>query len=155
MELAYCPLCTAGTGLAALGASYLGIDDIIVGIWVGAFSLSLGILTAKSIKKTFIPWQKAIISLTIFFLTILPSKVFFKKLIPIYLHFVGPYGSILNKTYIINRFLAGSLIGGLIVFISPYINQAFIFLFKGKKIAFQKLIITFTLLALVSLVFYL
>lgn len=154
MLLAHCPLCAAGTGIVALGASYFGIDDAIVGIWVGAFSLSLGIVTAKAIKKKIIPLQDFFVAIIVYLLTVLPSAVFFKHYLPLYIHLFGPYGSALNTMYIVKRFYIGALLGALIIVVSPYLNNLIISLFKEKKIAFQKLILTFVLLFIISLIFH-
>ncbi len=154
MYLAHCPLCAAGTGLVALGASYFGIDDAIVGIWIGAFAFSLGLVTAKAVKRKLIPFQDTLITLAVFFSTVLPALAFFKHYFPLYIHLFGPYGSFFNKMYIVKRFLVGSFIGALVVVAAPGINSLIVSFFKGKKIAFQKLILTFLLLFVFSLVFY-
>ena len=154
MLLAHCPLCVAGTGLIAAGASFLGIDDLIVGLWIGAFALSLGMVTAKALKRKLFPLQDEIITLVVFLFTVLPSLGFFKHYMPIYLHLFGKYGSLFNKMYIVKRFLIGSFLGALIIIVAPYLNALIVSLRKGKKVPFQKLILTFALLTALSLVFH-
>ena len=39
---AHCPLCTGAVVAGAVGAKYLGLDVTILGIFVGAFAISLG-----------------------------------------------------------------------------------------------------------------
>ncbi len=40
---AHCPLCTAGAGVGVLIAKELGMKSSAIGVWVGAFSVALGL----------------------------------------------------------------------------------------------------------------
>ncbi|MBI2583353.1 MAG: hypothetical protein HYW25_01680 [Candidatus Aenigmarchaeota archaeon] len=50
---AHCPLCTAATGAVVAGARVAGIDDAVVGTFIGAFIVSTGFWTTRIINKTF------------------------------------------------------------------------------------------------------
>lgn len=47
---AVCPVCTVAIGGGLLLSHYLGIDDLIVGIWIGGLILALGLWLGKSFK---------------------------------------------------------------------------------------------------------
>jgi len=55
---AVCPVCTVAVGGGVLLSRYLGVDDLIIGVWVGGLLVSLGLWTATYIKKTFFKGQK-------------------------------------------------------------------------------------------------
>ena len=72
--MAHCPLCTAAVGSGLVIARSMGIDDSIVGIWIGAFIISTALWLNKFLVKRFrtIPFQKTIITVTFFLLTVVP-----------------------------------------------------------------------------------
>lgn len=41
--LAQCPVCTVAIGVGVGLCRYLGIDDLITGLWIGALLLALGV----------------------------------------------------------------------------------------------------------------
>lgn len=43
---AHCPLCTIGAGAAAVGAAWLGVSYMVIGVFLGAFGLAIGLWTA-------------------------------------------------------------------------------------------------------------
>ena len=145
---AHCPLCTVGAGAAAAGAVWLGVSKIVIGLLMGAFAMSMGMWFAKIPKKRFIPFQKTLIIIMIFFTTVLPLLPIFGAIGPLYIPFIGEYG----KTYAINYSLASSFLGGTITFISPSLNKKIKEKRKGKGIMFQGILLTFALLAVAALV---
>src|SRR3989344_4207602 len=70
--MAHCPLCVAGAMAAAGGASYLGVSNIVIGLFIGAFAVSVGFWVSRLIKKRYVPLQSTLLILLSYFLTILP-----------------------------------------------------------------------------------
>lgn len=55
---AVCPVCTVAVGGGLLISHYLGVDDLIAGVWIGGLILSLGLWTATSFKKQYLKYQE-------------------------------------------------------------------------------------------------
>ncbi|MBI2056642.1 rhodanese-like domain-containing protein [Candidatus Pacearchaeota archaeon] len=101
---AHCPLCTIGAGALGAGAIWLGVSPVVVALFIGAFAMSIGMWFARIIKKKYIPFQNFLIVAIIFFTTVIPLILMpiFKALGPLYLSFIGDYGT----TYVFNYSLA-------------------------------------------------
>ena len=82
--------------------------------------------------------------------TIIPLLPLINTPYPIYVSLFGEYGSLFNRTYLINALLVGSLIGGFIVSITPFVSKKISNIRDGKMIPFQGIIITFLLLSIVG-----
>jgi len=150
---AHCPLCTAGAGALAIGAAYLGVSNYIVGVMIGAFALALGFWIPRTIKKKYIPYQDELLTIIIFFSTVIPIMPFVQHYTSFNIYWFGEYGGIFNKTYMVSRFLIGSLVGALIMLVSPYVSRELSKLRKNKLFPYQGIIITFIMLLAVSLLF--
>lgn len=150
---AHCPLCTVGAAAAAGGAVWLGVSKLVVGLFVGAFAVSMGFWISRKIKKSYIPFQKALIIVLSFVLTILPLlPTISSQPYPLYITLFGDYGSLFNRVYLINASLLSSLIGGVIVAFSPKISSILTKSRRGKKIPFQGVIITLSLLLIIGII---
>lgn len=149
---AHCPLCTAGAGVAAVGAAWLGVGTAPIGVFIGAFAVALGFWFGNIIKKKFIPYQKSVLTLLSFGATVFPILSLMPGFFPVYISFAGDYGTILNRTYLINWFLIGSIIGGLIMVLAPFISRKITSLRNGKTYPYQGLGVTFGALLVVTLV---
>lgn len=145
---AHCPLCTMGAAAAAGGAVWLGVSNAAIGVFIGAFAVSMGWWIGKLIKKQYVPFQRSGIVAISFFTTVLPLLPMMEGIQPFYISLFGSYGSLLNRTYIINLFLAGSLLGGLIVCLTPWMSNILTKWRNGKMIPFQGILLTFLLLIL-------
>ena len=71
---AQCPVCIVTIGGSVLLSRYLGIDDLIVGIWAGALILSSGLWTAGFIKRTFFKGQKWVLTVLLWITTVFGLK---------------------------------------------------------------------------------
>ena len=142
--MAHCPLCTIGAGALGAGAIWLGISPVVVALFIGAFAMSMGMWFARIIKKQYIPFQKFFIIAIIFFATVIPLILMpiFKAIGPLYLSFIGDYGT----TYIFNYSLASSFLGGLIVLSTPSISNFITKKRNGKIFPFQGILLTLVLL---------
>lgn len=142
MALAHCPLCTAGAGIVALGAVELGLGPMSVGIFLGAFAVALGIWFARFLKKRYIPQQKTILVLLSFVTTILPLQAVLADYTSLYFSFWGEFG----KTLLINLFLIGGILGGLLMLSTPYLSRKLTLARGGVMFPFQGVVITLVLL---------
>lgn len=147
VSLAHCPLCTAGAGALAVLAAYLGVSSIVVGLLIGAFALALSLWIAGSIKKEYIHFQKPILSVVIFLSTVIPIMPLVKDYGPLYVPFMGEYGT----TYTLNLYILGVIIGTLIMYFAPFISR-FVTKIRQKQIPFQGISITIALLVITSVV---
>ncbi|GIW66575.1 MAG: hypothetical protein KatS3mg095_0473 [Candidatus Parcubacteria bacterium] len=181
---AHCPLCTAGAGIGALIAKELGMKSLVIGIWIGGFSVALGWWLANFISSRVGSFDTPvrpsltlrlghsptaypnltrqtrsllnIFSILISFLSIvLPFKLYFYETGSFYLYLFGDYGTLFNRTYVYDKFLLGSIIGALIILVSPSISKKIIQLRQGKIFPYQGLIINFALMILISIIFQL
>lgn len=145
---AHCPLCTLGAVAVAGGAAWLGVSHIVIGLFIGAFAVSLGWWFSGILKKSYFRYQKLAIILFFFLTTVLPLLPLIKAPTPypLYISFFGEYGSMFNRTYLFNLFLVGSIIGGLIVSLTPSLSKAITSWRKGKTLPYQGLTLTFILL---------
>jgi hypothetical protein len=139
---AHCPLCTIGAAAAAGGAAYLGVSYTVIGLFIGAFAISTGMWFSKVIKKQIIPMQvHAIVALS-FITTIIPINPFFTDLHPLFISWIGPYGTTIGLDF----FLLGSILGGLITLSTPILSSKVTHLRNGNHIPFQGIILTLSLL---------
>ena len=149
---AHCPLCTAGAAAAAGGAAWLGVSKIVIGVFIGAFAVSVGWWVSTLIKKQYVPFQRPLIILFSFVTTVFPllSLEVMRSNYPVLLSFFGDYGSLLNRTYILNLFLVGSILGGFIVSITPWLSKKITIVRNGKMLPYQGILLTFLLLIISS-----
>lgn len=145
---AHCPLCTAGALIAASGAGFLGVKSIVLGLFIGAFAVSIGSWISNMLKKQYIPFQRGILILLSFATTILPLNPIFGAVSSIYLPWMGKYGT----TYVFNTFLAGSAVGGIVMLISPYLSNFLTKIMKGRHFPFQGLILTLSFLISIAII---
>ncbi len=150
---AHCPLCTAGAGAVAGAAVLFGVQNSVVGLFLGAFAMALGLWFGKKLKFN-LKYKEELVGVLSWVLTILPLMPLFKSYTALYVYLAGDYGSLLNRSYIVDKFIIGSIVGALIVYISPYISRR-ISEIRKKTIDFQGIIITFVLLAVVGIIFQL
>ncbi len=153
-SFAHCPLCTVGAGIGAVIAKQLGMKTSVIGIFIGAFAIALGWWLANILRKKINFKFLTLISVVISYLTIvLPLKLYFYETGSFYLNLFGDYGSLFNRTYVYDRFLFSSILGGLIIIISPFVSKQIIKIRNGKIFPYQGLIITFVLLFFLALFF--
>jgi hypothetical protein len=144
---AHCPLCTVGVGMISGVAATFGINEMSIGVFVGAFALAMGLWISNLLR--FEGWRRWILVLSSFALTVFPLTTIMGDLLPLYIHVAGDYGSLLNRTYLVNLFSVGSVIGAVITLVSPEISWRIAFK-RGKAIKHQGVFVTIFLLLLVS-----
>lgn len=161
---AHCPLCVVGAAAAATGAKLLGMTNLALGVLLGGFAMAMGLWTnnliwnfARRRKWSVSTKVKKIVSsffiTAVSIATIIPMALRFPVNKGLYIFIIGGYGSILNRTYVINEFLITTLIGAGIIIASPYISSWIRKLREGRMIPYQGMIITFFLLIITSVIF--
>ncbi len=144
--LAHCPLCTIGAGVLAVFAASIGVSSMVVGIMIGAFALALGLWIGKMPKRQYIPLQYPILAFLIYLSTIVPIMPLIVDYGPLYISWWGDYGSFFNRTYTINLFVAGALLGAVLLLAAPYMSRLMTRMRDGKHFPYQGISITFGLL---------
>ena len=141
---AFCPICTVAAAGGVGLSRWLGIDDLITGLWIGALIISttmwiINWLTKKGLKSVI---YKIIIFVVLVALAVIPLYRF--EII----------GHPMNRVWGIDKLALGMGAGFVLFWIFEYIS----ILFKNKRgklyIPFQKVIIPVALLAIVSLIVY-
>lgn len=143
---AHCPLCTAGAGAAAGAAALLGVKYGAIGVFLGAFAMALALWMARLVTKRYLPYQKLLIIGAVYLSTLLPLIPFTRDYSSVFVSWGGDYGSLLNRTYLVNWFIVGAIIGSVIVYATPAISAGLTKLRQGKAVKFQGLMLTFSLL---------
>lgn len=141
---AFCPVCVGATGAGVVIARSYGVDLTIIGIWIGAFIISLSLWINKVLKRKFeksIPFQGLLLTILILILFI----VFF--------NFTDLIGS--QKIFGIDKLLFGIITGCLVTIFGSFLSN----IIKNKRLRtifpFQTIAIILFLLILVSLLFWL
>lgn len=148
---AHCPLCVGGAGAAAALASFLGVSYGSIGVFMGGFAVALSLFIANRLPKK-IKFQNIIVGWLLYLTTFIPMYPFLKgDYLPWFISSGGEYGSLLNRTYLIDMFIVGAIIGSLIVFYSMKLSAYITRKRDGKQIKFQGMILTFSLLTVAAL----
>lgn len=142
---AVCPVC-AMTIVCGLGLSrWLGVDDIVSGVWLGGFLVSIIIwclhwLDKKQIVFRFRWLGAAVLSYGIIFAV---------------LYSTGLLGHPLNKFWGIDKLILGVLSGSLIFLLGHFLSNFLKKKNQGKSFfPFQKVVLPVSLMIILSLVFY-
>ena len=152
---AHCPLCTMGAAAATGVALWFGVKGSVVGIFLGAFAVSIGFVIGKMIKKKYIPHQTFWIIIFSFLTTVLPIMPFLKTgtpvdYYPVLISLAGGYGTLLNKTYLISVPLVITIFGGVVVCLTPLLSRKISDLRSGKIIPFQGTMLTLAILVIAA-----
>ncbi|MBI4896420.1 MAG: hypothetical protein HY832_02630 [Candidatus Aenigmarchaeota archaeon] len=147
---AHCPVCSAATGMAVVGARLYGIDDLVLGVFTGGFIISTALwfnnfLLKRNKGAKYLPMQKTIMVLFSFVTTIVT------------LYMAG----LLNNTaaiytmFGIDKLFIGSLIGTAISIVA-YETHAILKSRNNDKnyLPFQSIIMVLSFLVITSALFY-
>lgn len=139
---AHCPLCTAAVGMGVAVTRFYGVDDMIVGLWVGAFIISTALWLNNVLKKKYIPFQDHIVTILIFAATIISFY----------------FGGLFNASSIfgVDKLLLGIIAGSILVYAGLFISSNVKQINKNKVIfPFQTIIFILALLAITSVIVWL
>jgi len=139
---AFCPLCAVATGILTGFFRWLGVDDTIIGLWLGAFLTSSSILLANYLaqKKWGIKLHGFTVVSLVYVLTI--ALLYWDGIL------TTPY----NKIFGVSKIIVGIIIGSAVILIAPYLNKLAKRLNGGKNfISHQKMLLSLSLLFVLSL----
>ena len=142
---AICPLCTIAVGAGIGAAEYAGIDDIIIGLWVGGFVVSLILWTIYWLdkKKIHFKFRKLVVTLAYYLIMVLP------------LYFLYMTNRPLDVFFGINKLLFGIILGSVSFVVFAQLYQFMKKRNGGKSLfPFQKVIMPISPLIVLSIVFY-
>lgn len=148
--LAHCPLCTAAAGAGIGIARFYGLDDAIIGLFLGAFIVSMGLWFNNWLKKKInIPFQTFLIIFASFLLTAIPLYLA-GIMTNFYIVKSAPQVSMLGlHIFGIDKLLFGTIVGILAVWssfsTSDYIKK------KRGKVLWNYQGLSFMLIALIIL----
>jgi len=142
---AVCPVCVVAVG-AGLGFSrWLGVDDIISSMWIGALLFSLSIWTIIWLKKKgwSFEYSESVIPISYYILTLAP------------LWYFGIMGNPLNTIFGIDKIIFGATVGTLIFWgatrLHDYLKQKN----NGKSFfSYQKVVLPVVILLIFSALLY-
>ena len=149
---AHCPLCTVGAGALAVVAASIGVSTPVVGVLIGGFALAMALWVAKLVKRKYFQLQDFVVTLAVFLTTVIPIMPLIREYRPLYISLFGEYGTIFHNTYLINLYLAGALVGALLVYVAPFLSRA-ISQKRGKTLPYQGVSLTLLLLIIAGLIF--
>ena len=143
---AVCPICTIAVASGLGFSRYLGIDDSVTGLWIGALILSSALWTANWLKNK--PWRiphKTLFSIVLFYLLVIPP-----------LFWMDMIGHEANKLWGVDKILLGTAIGSLVFMIGVFLDKYLRTLNEGKVfVYFQRVICPVLLLSISSVIFFL
>ena len=150
---AHCPLCTGGAGAAAALAALLGFKLGAIAVFMGSFAVAVSLWLPKKIKKKYFKHQDLALFWVAYLSTLAPMYPLLRgDYVSRYVAWSGDYGSLLNRTYILDLFFVGTIAGSLIVYFSPRLSAYISKQRGGKIVRFQGIILTFLLLIVVSVI---
>lgn len=141
--LAHCPLCTAATGAAVVATREAGLNDAIVGVFVGGLIISTGLWFNNILKKRVkpLPLQGVMMVLISFILTIITLKT------------AGLLNG-LEKLFGLNSLVVGSIAGTLLSIVAFSLSNQ-IKKKSGKTLfPFQTIVLTLVMLVIAAFIFY-
>lgn len=138
------PICAIGIGGGLWLANYLGINELTLGLWIGALIISLASQFNKFLikKNKAFPFSFIIILIVFWFLSFFPiwSKVGWQEKTR---YFCG-----------LPRVVFGSFLGMFVLYFSDWLNNKFLEKFHQNKVYFpyQRVIIPIIILIITSIV---
>jgi len=142
---AFCPVCVVAVGAGLELSHYLGIDDVVTGLWIGALLVGLSAWTLEWLKNKNITFrgEKTLTYFAYYALTIFP------------LYWYGFMGQDNHFFWGLDKLLLGIILGSVIFFLGGMLNLQLKKQNGGKVyFPFQKVVIPVGLLLVLSFVFY-
>lgn len=138
---ATCPVCVVTVGGGLFIAKRLGIDDLLVSIWISGLNTAIAFYIATKINKKILN-NPLVLSIIFYLLTI------------IYFLYSKQIGHLGNSVLGIDKILLGTTVGLFIFLISFFTEKKLRFLNKGKVLFYyQKVIIPFLFLVVTTVIF--
>ena len=142
---AVCPVCALAVGAGLELSHYLGIDDSVTSLWIGALIVSFIMWTLNWLdqKNYHFAYKKTLVALSFYVLTLLP------------LYWQDILGNPFNTLWGLDKIGLGIAIGGL----TFYLSEKWYDRLKEKNhqhayFPFQKVVMPVTALLILSVIFY-
>lgn len=147
---AVCPVCTVAVG-AGLGlARYVGVDDIVSGIWVGGLILSSSFWLSDWLKKRKFHFLQPITShLTLLSSILMYLTVFF----PLWIG--KTIGHPFNTIYGIDKLIFGTILGSVAFLLAVFWDKKVRKIYGHQFFVYQKMVFPVGFLVILSLIAYL
>ncbi|TAK96690.1 hypothetical protein EPO05_01275 [Patescibacteria group bacterium] len=142
---AVCPVCTIAIGAGVGLSRWLGIDDTIAGLWIGALTVSMIMWTLSWFEKKSwnFPWRTSLTVVGYYLLIVVP------------LFYTGIMGHELNKIWGIDKLLLGIIAGSAAFYGSAKWYEQLKTKNAGHaQFPFQKVVMPVGAIAILSLLFY-
>jgi hypothetical protein len=146
LAFAYCPVCVIGSSVLVIAGYELGVKKIVMGLLIGGLAIVVGDWLNNLIKKKFFKGQNLLVIVLTFIISYLPVKNWIADYTYLTLN-ISNY----QKFLLIDKSLLTGILGGILVFIAPYISK-WITKKRGKPILLQRVIITLVLLIIFGLI---
>lgn len=147
ISLAVCPVCSVAVGAGVGLSRWLGVDDTISGLWIGALIVSMIIWTINWFNKRSIIFKFRNFLITLFYYSIIIIPLYYSKII---FFNINPFFLFFDK-------LTFGIILGSFIFMA--ISDLYLYLKKMNKghaiFPFQKVVMPVGALILSSLILYL
>ena len=147
---AFCPLCTVAVGAGVGVSRSLGIDDVIVGLWIGGLLVSSSMWLfewlkgKKIVKKESKKWLALGVAILMYALVLVPLK------------FTGIIGYPFNTMMGIDKVVFGIVLGSIVFFSAGKLHFYLKRLNREKVyIPYQKVILPVGALWLTTIILYL
>jgi hypothetical protein len=142
---AICPLCTIAVGAGVGLSRWLGIDDTVTGLWIGALIVSSVMWTINWMNGKNIRFKGRKILITACYYLVIVVPLYWKGII----------GHYFNKIWGIDKLLLGIIIGSIVFLASVLYYQNLKRKNNGKAyFPYQKVAMPVGLLIIFSAIFY-
>ncbi len=142
---AFCPVCTIAVGAGVGLCRWLGVDDVLSGIWIGGLIVSMIGWSLNWLNKKQIRFK-------LHWLTV--SGIFYLIVI-LPLYFTGIMGHPLNKFWGIDKLWLGIVFGSIAFLLSFWLNSFLKKINQGKVFfLFQKVVLPILFLVITTLIFH-
>jgi len=142
---AVCPVCVVAVGAGFGFSRYLGVDDVVSSIWIGALLASLSIWTVVwMVKKGYgFKYDKIVVWASYYLLTLSP------------LYWTDLVGHPQNKIFGIDKIIFGAAVGTIVFLLAVRLHNHLKIKNGGKSyFNYQKVVVPLLSLILTSTIFY-
>ncbi len=142
---ATCPVCTVAIASGLGLCRYIGIDDVVSGLWVGGLllSLAMSVNTALVKRKKSFKFSTAVLLVATYLMIFVPLQL------------TGVIGHNFNRIIGMDRLIFGSIAGTILVILSALASDGLKKANKNKVyFPYQKVVVPVVVLAIFSFIFY-
>jgi len=103
---AICPVCTGAVVVGLAVSRWLGVDDSITGLWIGAFIVMVSLWTINWLNKKGIKWPFKKLSIWLVYIVTVFGGLYLNK----------SFGHPLNQLWGVDKLLLGIVLGAVVVY---------------------------------------